>query len=80
MSALTLYYREGCSLCEDMYGELLRCEQVDAAQLRRVDIDTDPELVRRYDHKVPVLTGADDEEICHYFLDHQALLGYFATH
>jgi hypothetical protein len=48
--------------------------------LECVDIDTDPALIEAYDHKVPVLTGADNEEICHYFLDRQALDSYFLTH
>jgi hypothetical protein len=33
-----------------------------------LDVDADPELVRRYDELVPVL-ALDDEVICHYFLD-----------
>lgn len=77
---LTLYYRSGCSLCEDMERELRQCGVVDAASLRCIDIDRDVSLRQRYDHKVPVLTGCDDEEICHYFLDLKALQNYFATH
>ena len=80
MSGLTLFYRSGCSLCEDMQRELLESQLVDAASLRCIDIDTDPVIRQRYDHKVPVLTGEDDVEICHYFLDQQALQDYFATH
>jgi hypothetical protein len=49
-------------------------------QLESVDVDTDPVLVEAYGHKVPVLVGADGEEICHYFLDRQALDAYFLTH
>jgi hypothetical protein len=37
-----------------------------------VDIDADPELVRRYDTRVPVLV-ADGMEICYYFLEEQRL-------
>ncbi len=80
MHHLRFYTRAGCSLCDEMHRELLASKAVDAFELEVVDIDTDEELVRRYNHKVPVLTGMDDEEICHYFLDHQALQGYFATH
>jgi len=39
---------------------------------REVDIDRDPDLVRRYDSKVPVLC-LGEVEICHYFLDGEAL-------
>jgi glutathione S-transferase len=49
-------------------------------ELETVDIDASEELVARYNHKVPVLTDADDNEICHYFLDLQALEAYFSTH
>jgi hypothetical protein len=37
-----------------------------------VDIDADPELVRRYDTRVPVLV-TDGMEICYYFLEEQRL-------
>ncbi len=77
---LVLYYRSECSLCDAMHGELLRSPLIDAGRLHRVDIDTDPQLQTRYDHKVPVLADSDGVEICHYFLDQQALEDYFATH
>ena len=34
-----------------------------------VDVDADPALEAKYDELVPVLAGADDGELCHYFLD-----------
>jgi hypothetical protein len=61
-----------------MHRELLQSPLVDPAQLQCVDVDRDPELIARYGHKVPVLTGPDQSEICHYFLDPQALQAYFA--
>ena len=42
-----------------------------------IDIDRDVELIRLYDTKVPVLC-LGDSEICHYFLDSDALLATFA--
>ncbi len=42
-------------------------------QWREIDVDRDPELVRMYDAMVPVLC-LGDQEICHYFLDGEALL------
>ena len=74
---LTLYYRSGCSLCEEMQRELAVGS---GYTLEMVDVDSDAELVQSYGHKVPVLTGAEGEEICHYFLDHTALDAYFSTH
>ena len=40
---------------------------------REIDIDRDPELIRRYDARVPVLC-LGKREICHYFFDESALL------
>ena len=40
-----------------------------------VDIDADPELVRLYNTRVPVL-AADGVEICYYFLDEADLRGF----
>jgi len=75
---LRLYYRSDCSLCEAMHRELLDADLPIA--LETVDIDGQAMLVSRYGHKVPVLTDAEDREICHYFLDRAALESYFATH
>ena len=71
-TALTLYYREGCHLCEEMLQALRGLQAFSQLELRLVDIDRDPELVRRYDEWVPVLCHGD-REICHHFLDEQAL-------
>lgn len=70
--ALTLYYREGCHLCEAMLQALRGLQSCPGFDLRVVDIDRDPELARRYDEWVPVLAGGDTE-ICHYHLDEAAL-------
>ena len=43
--------RAGCHLCQEA-EELLRRRGVEAALL---DVDTDPELLRLYDFRVPVL-------------------------
>ncbi len=46
-----------------------------AFELTLVDIDSDPELIEKYNDLVPVLVG-DAGEICHYFLDLVALRRY----
>ena len=46
-------------------------------QWREIDIDRDPELVRRYDVMVPVLC-LGEREICHHFFDESALLAALA--
>ena len=80
MSArLVLYGRAYCHLCDDMAAAL----QVLAAQydfnLESVDVDAHPELEARYGELVPVLTDAEGDEICHYFLDIGALTARLAV-
>ncbi len=70
---LRLYYRSGCSLCEEMQAELMPLAAQLRLQLEQIDVDNSAELVERYGHKVPVLTSGEGEEICHYFLDREAL-------
>lgn len=70
---LTLYYREGCHLCEAMLQALRGLQSRLAFELILVDIDRDPALQRRYDEWVPVLAEGE-REICHYHLDEKALV------
>ena len=72
VSQLTLYYREGCHLCEDMLQALRGLQPSLGFGLRLVDVDRDPELVRRYDERVPVLSHGE-REICQYRLDETVL-------
>ena len=69
---LTLYYREGCHLCDDMLQALRGLQSRLGFALRLVDVDRDPALRARYDEWVPVLS-CGDREICHYHLDEAAL-------
>ena len=75
---LTLYMRVSCSLCDCVLQELIPYKVRYGFQLDLVDIDTDPALIQKYGEKVPVLLGAG-KEICHFFLDPDALSSYFAT-
>jgi hypothetical protein len=63
-----------------MHRELLECDSSEAFELELIDIDGNEALVSRYGHKVPVLADSEDYEICHFFLDRQALSAYFSTH
>ncbi len=74
---LILYVRQDCHLCAEMRSELMALETRLAVTFELVDIDSDPKLVARYGHKVPVLVGGD-EEICHYFLDEPQLAEYLS--
>lgn len=51
-------------------------DALDGFELVEFDVDSDPELLRRYGARVPVLTGPDGTEICHYFLDAGAVRRY----
>ena len=53
---LTLLTRAECGLCEDMLNELqaLRARHA-LPPLRLLDVDSDPQLQRRYGLKIPVL-------------------------
>ena len=65
MSQITLYTRVGCHLCEEA-EQVLREEQAVAGfGLELVDIDRDPELVRRYGVRVPVV-AVDGEDLFEY--------------
>ena len=69
---LTLFIREGCHLCDDMEQALREYESEFDFEIQRVPIDNDAELEQAYGTMVPVLV-CGDVEICHYFLDKQAL-------
>lgn len=71
---LTLYYRDGCHLCESMAQALRGLQSQWSFDLQLRDIDRDAALRARYDEWVPVLCRGE-LEICHYFLDEPALRG-----
>ncbi|MFN4259161.1 MAG: glutaredoxin family protein [Gemmataceae bacterium] len=50
-----LYTRQGCHLCETAHQQLQAYQRRWRFALRVVDIDTDAELVQRYDTQVPVV-------------------------
>jgi hypothetical protein len=53
---LTLLTREGCGLCEEFADDLARLSTtLPLPPVEALDIDSDPELLRRYGHKIPVL-------------------------
>ena len=55
MIRLTMLSRPGCHLCEEMQREVdsLLCDQPHEWEV--VDIDTDPDLARRYGDSIPIL-------------------------
>lgn len=71
-ASLTLYYREGCHLCEDMEEQLYELLDANSFSLKKVDIDSCEALRVAYNVRVPVLFCGQNE-ICEHFLDLQAL-------
>jgi hypothetical protein len=71
---LTLLTRAECGLCEDMLNELqaLRARHA-LPPLRLLDVDSDPQLQRRYGLKIPVLL-LDQIPVCSARLDQAELL------
>lgn len=74
---LTVYGREGCHLCRDMWDALEELQAEGGFRLSWVDVDGDPGLARRYGTKVPVLM-AGERELCHYSLEMPALNAFLA--
>ena len=53
---LTLLTREGCGLCEEMAEDLAALgTRLEMPPLECLDVDSDPELLRRHGHRIPVL-------------------------
>ena len=69
---LTLYFREGCHLCEDLEQQLEDMFEPGSFKLIRVDIDTDEALKAAYNVRVPVLC-CENTEVCEHFLDLESL-------
>lgn len=56
---VTLYSRPGCHLCEEMKAALAPARKKLAFVFEEVDIDSDPELARKYGESIPVLAIED---------------------
>lgn len=69
---LTVYERAGCHLCDDMLATLSEWRAELGFEIERVDVDAAPALAARYGRRVPVLVHGSTE-VCHYFLDLDAL-------
>ena len=72
MPELLLYTRAGCTLCDELREAAEPIVQRHGATIRKVDIEADPELRRRYGRDIPVLV-LGEREICRHRLDHGAL-------
>ncbi len=78
-SALIVYSREECHLCQNMIHALQSMQEQSAFKFAVINIDTDPQLVSHYGERIPVLLAfKDGPEICHYHLDRVALDTYLS--
>ncbi len=60
---ILLYERTGCGLCEEAARLLAPLARELGFALRRVDIESDEALLRRYDWAVPVVALEDGREL-----------------
>jgi predicted thioredoxin/glutaredoxin len=73
-SRITLVHREGCELCDEMLAQLTMLgRQAALPAVEVLDVDSDPELTRRYGLNVPVLL-LDGTVVCRHRLDAHELL------
>jgi hypothetical protein len=79
LTTLVLLMRPECGLCESMLAQLeaLRAEYP-LPPIQVVNVDSDPELQRRYGLKIPVLM-MERVPICAVRLDRQELLRALRT-
>ena len=69
---LTVLSREYCHLCTELIAALRQFQGRYSFEIEVVDVDRHPRLEEKWGDKVPVLLDGD-REICHYFLDHDAV-------
>jgi len=75
---LTLYGHGWCSLCDEMYAQLLPLATEFKFSINVVDIHDEPELEARFGEDVPVLC-AGTTELCRHRLDTESLQRYFGA-
>ena len=73
-SRLTVVHRQDCDLCDEMVAALESLSRkIRLPSITVVDVDGDPELVRRYGLNVPVLL-LDGTVVCKHHLDADELI------
>jgi glutaredoxin len=68
VSAVTVYTRAGCHLCDEAIRQLTELQRELGFELRELDIETDPVLERAYFERIPVVL-VGDEEVCELFME-----------
>lgn len=70
---LRMYGRSDCHLCDDMAAALRPLQARLGFELEMLDVDAHPALEQRFGERVPVLVDSEGAEICHYWLNEDAL-------
>jgi len=73
---LRLYGRAGCHLCDDLRAVLEDLARDYAFVVDEIDIAGDAALEAIHGWRIPVLTTASGEELCHYFADLARIRAY----
>ena len=55
MHSVVVYSRKGCHLCDVLKETLTKLQSAADFEWRDVDIDTDPDLVQRFNDEIPVV-------------------------
>jgi len=76
---ITLYTRAGCHLCEDAMAALRRLRAELAFEIRARDIDADPDLLRAYFDRIPVVS-LEGVELCEGPVDEELLREALLAH
>jgi glutaredoxin len=72
VSAVTLYGRPGCHLCDEAREALERVRAEAPFELLEIDIERDDELFKRYLERIPVVC-LNGEELFEFHVDEPAL-------
>ena len=64
---LIVYYRDGCHLCEQVVVSLSELQNELGYEIKQIDIDADPELRKKYNVDVPVVTYQGEVVFYHFF-------------
>jgi glutaredoxin len=70
---IVLYSRKGCHLCEVVKESLVKLARRGGFTWQEFDVDSDPELRRRFNDEVPVVF-IDDRKAFKYRMDEQEFL------
>ncbi len=72
MSAVTVYSKPDCHLCEEAMIVLRGLQREFDFELRELDITADDALLRAYFERIPVI-ALDGEELCDHFVEEKLL-------